>query len=42
MTQLNWRHYVQNVHIPGVKKYILKMEGAGTLEIEDQTIAAVS
>ncbi len=37
--QLNWRHYIQNVHIPGVKKYILKMEGAGTLEIEDQTIA---
>ncbi|MFB3903952.1 MAG: AMP-binding protein [Acidobacteriota bacterium] len=37
--QLNWRHYVQNVHIPGVKKYILKMEGAGTLEIEDQPIA---
>lgn len=37
--QLNWRHYVQNVHIPGVKKYILKMEGAGTLEIEDQAIA---
>ncbi len=39
VTQLNWRHYVQNVHIPGVKKYILKMEGAGTLEIEDQAIA---
>jgi len=37
--QLNWRHYVQNVHIPGVKKYILKMEGVGTLEIEDQAIA---
>jgi len=37
--QLNWRHYVQNVHIPGVKKYILKMEGAGTLEIEDQRIS---
>ncbi|MBI4446003.1 MAG: AMP-binding protein [Acidobacteria bacterium] len=24
--ELNWRHYIQNVHIPGVKKYILKME----------------
>ncbi len=33
VTQLNWRHYIQNVHIPGVKKYILKMEGAGTLEL---------
>ena len=27
VTQLNWRHYVQNVHIPGIKRYILKMEG---------------
>jgi long-chain acyl-CoA synthetase len=33
VTQLNWRHYIQNVHIPGVKKYILKMEGSGTLEL---------
>ncbi len=28
VTRLNWRHYIQNTHIPGVKKYILKMEGA--------------
>ncbi|MDA2923280.1 AMP-binding protein [Acidobacteria bacterium AH-259-L09] len=35
ITRLNWRHYIQNVHIPGVKKYILKREGAGTLEIGD-------
>lgn len=27
VTRLNWRHYVQNVHIPGIKRYILKMEG---------------
>lgn len=26
VTRLNWRHYVQNVHIPGIKKYILKLE----------------
>jgi long-chain acyl-CoA synthetase len=38
VTRLNWRHYVQNVHIPGVKKYILKMEGGGTLEVEDQSL----
>ncbi len=35
VTRLNWRHYVQNVHIPGVKKYILKMEGVGTLELPE-------
>jgi long-chain acyl-CoA synthetase len=34
VTRLNWRHYIQNVHIPGVKKYILKVEGGGTLEPE--------
>lgn len=33
VSQLNWRHYIQNVHIPGVKKFILKMEGVGTLEL---------
>ena len=33
--QLNWRHYIQNVHIPGVKKHVLKLEGAGTLPAED-------
>ncbi len=36
VTRLNWRHYVQNIHIPGVKKFILKMEGAGTLELDVQ------
>ncbi len=35
VTRINWRYYIQNVHIPGVKKYILKMEGAGTLEVAD-------
>ncbi len=33
VTRLNWRHYIQNVHIPGVKKFILKIEGTGTLEL---------
>ena len=33
MRQLNWRHYIQNIHIPGVKKHILKKEGVGTLEV---------
>ncbi len=36
VTRLNWRHYIQNTHIPGVKKYILKMEGTEP-GIEDQT-----
>ena len=36
VTRLNWRHYIQNVHIPGVKKYILKVEGAGTLELDHE------
>ncbi len=36
VTRLNWRHYIQNVHIPGVKKYILKVEGAGTMELEEE------
>lgn len=34
VTRLNWRHYIQNVHIPGVKKFILKIEGTGTLELQ--------
>ncbi len=37
VTRLNWRHYVQNVHIPGVKKYILKMEGVGSLELPEDS-----
>ena len=36
VTRLNWRHYIQNIHIPGVKKYILKVEGAGTLELDHE------
>lgn len=36
VTQLNWRHYVQNVHIPGVKKYILKMEDEAVREAAEQ------
>ncbi len=37
LSRLNWRHYIQNVHIPGVKKYILKVEGAGTLEVMNRS-----
>ncbi len=33
---LNWRHYIQNVHIPGVKKHILKLEGSGAFELPDE------
>ena len=33
--QLNWRHYIQNVHIPGVKKHILKLEGVGALPAKE-------
>ncbi|MDX1623655.1 MAG: AMP-binding protein [Gemmatimonadota bacterium] len=36
--RLNWRHYL-HVHIAGVKKYILKLERAGTLEIDDVALA---
>ncbi len=44
VTRVNWRHYIQNVHIPGVKKFILKIEGVGTMELEDQqdTLPAMS
>ncbi len=35
VSNLNWRHYIQHIHIPGVKKYILKVEGAGALELEE-------
>ena len=28
--RLNWRHYLQNVHIPGVRKHILKQEEPAT------------
>jgi len=34
--RLNWRHYIQNVHIPGVKKYILKIEGTGSFELAEE------
>ncbi|MEJ2077318.1 MAG: AMP-binding protein [Acidobacteriota bacterium] len=40
VTRLNWRHYIQNVHIPGVKKYILKMEGVGSLELSELPLGA--
>jgi long-chain acyl-CoA synthetase len=44
VTRLNWRHYIQNVHIPGVKKYILKVEGGGTLEpaTTEQSLSRIS
>ncbi len=35
VSRINWRYYIQNVHIPGVKKFILKIEGQGTLEVAD-------
>jgi len=34
VSRLNWRHYIQNVHIPGIKRYILKMEGNHTAHLE--------
>ena len=34
VSRLNWPHYM-HVHIAGVKKYILKLERAGTLEVDD-------
>jgi len=36
VARLNWRHYIQNVHIPGVKKHILKIEGVGTFEVGEK------
>jgi long-chain acyl-CoA synthetase len=39
ISSLNWRHYIQNVHIPGVKKHILKMEGSGALEVQEPSSA---
>lgn len=33
VSRMNWRHYMQNVHIPGIKKYLLKMEGTGSYEL---------
>ncbi len=35
VSRMNWRHYIQNIHIPGVKKYLLKMEGTGSFELGD-------
>jgi long-chain acyl-CoA synthetase len=37
VTRLNWRHYIQ-VHIAGVKKYILKVERVGTLELHETAV----
>jgi long-chain acyl-CoA synthetase len=39
VTRVNWRHYIQNVHIPGIKKFILKVEGAGTMELTPDSSA---
>ncbi|HUP02279.1 MAG TPA: AMP-binding protein [Gemmatimonadota bacterium] len=38
VTRLNWRHYM-HVHIAGVKKHILKVERAGTFELDDEVAA---
>ena len=38
VTRLNWRHYM-HVHIAGVKKYILKVERVGTMEVDDEAAA---
>ena len=35
VSRMNWRHYMQNIHIPGIKKYLLKMEGSGSFELGD-------
>jgi long-chain acyl-CoA synthetase len=35
VTRINWPHYM-HVHIAGVKKHILKVERAGTLELDDE------
>jgi long-chain acyl-CoA synthetase len=41
VTRLNWRHYIQNVHVPGVKKFVLKMEGnAAAARAESERAAA--
>jgi long-chain acyl-CoA synthetase len=34
VSRINWRHYI-HVHIAGIKKYILKVERAGALEVEE-------
>jgi hypothetical protein len=38
VTRINWPHYM-HVHIAGVKKHILKVERAGTLELDDEAAA---
>ena len=38
VSRINWRHYI-HVHITGIKKYILKVERAGTLEVEEDLSA---
>lgn len=38
VSRINWRHYI-HVHIAGIKKYILKVERAGTLEVEEDLSA---
>jgi long-chain acyl-CoA synthetase len=38
VSRVNWRHYI-HVHIAGIKKYILKVERAGTLEVEEELSA---
>ena len=38
VSRINWRHYI-HVHIAGIKKYILKVERAGTLEVEEELSA---
>jgi long-chain acyl-CoA synthetase len=42
VSRLNWRHYIQNVHIPGVKKFILKIEGSGAFEPGEEALAKES
>jgi long-chain acyl-CoA synthetase len=38
VSRVNWRHYI-HVHIAGIKKYILKVERAGALEVEEELSA---
>ena len=38
VSRVNWRHYM-HVHIAGIKKYILKVERTGALEVEEDLSA---
>ena len=35
-SNFDWKHYLQQVHIPGIKRFVLRMEGSS--QIEKQTV----